>query len=233
MTTFVGVFSRAAEELEEKTPSSFYDQQIKSFWQKGTDQESIQVLLAGTAVTLLTRPQDDQTYASWNNEQKMSSSAANFGDYLGSGVPGVLIVGLQYWLDAEASHAEAHLRSLVWGTVIVQGMKFSVGRNRPGESEDRHSFPSGHTMTSFATATSLTYAYGWKAAVIAYPMAAFVGASRLAKGTHWLSDVVAGAFLGYWVGRAGFYEYQIKNQKIIFSPALNPESVSLNLLYSF
>ena len=213
---------------------SFYDQHIKKFWQKATDQASLQILLVGTASTLAARPHDDAIYSSWNNDQKMSSAAADFGDHLGSGIPGLFIVGVQYWFDDNSNHAVSHARSLAWGTLSVQTLKYAFKRNRPGGSEDRSSFPSGHTTTSFATATSLTYAYGWKAALIAYPMAAFVASSRLAKGTHWFSDVVAGAFLGYWVGRAGFYKGQAPDQqKLVLFPDLGPEEIALNLTYSF
>jgi membrane-associated phospholipid phosphatase len=43
--------------------------------------------------------------------------------------------------------------------------------------------------------------YGWKIGVPAYLLAGLVGASRLEQDKHYLSDVVAGAALGYVVGR--------------------------------
>lgn len=191
-------------------------------------------MIVGAAATLTVKPKDDSTYSSRNNELKMNSTAVEFGDHLGSGLPSVLIAGFQYWLDEDSHHGESHLRSLAWSSVLVQTMKFSIGRSRPGGSENRQSFPSGHTTVSFTTATSLAYAYGWKAAVVAYPAAAFVGVSRLAKGTHWLSDVVAGVFIGYWMGRAGFYDYQLSHdQSLTIYPAVDPEESTLNLTYSF
>ena len=36
----------------------------------------------------------------------------------------------------------------------------------------------------------------------AYAAAALVGLSRVALGRHWISDVVAGAWLGYWIASA-------------------------------
>jgi membrane-associated phospholipid phosphatase len=51
----------------------------------------------------------------------------------------------------------------------------------------------------FTLAGSLTYSYGWKAAVPAYTAATVTALSRIKENKHWLSDVVAGAFLGtYW-----------------------------------
>jgi membrane-associated phospholipid phosphatase len=61
------------------------------------------------------------------------------------------------------------------------------------------SFPSGHATLAFATATALdreTRA-GW-VPLVAYPLAALVGWSRVRDDQHWTSDVVAGAALGAW-----------------------------------
>ena len=43
--------------------------------------------------------------------------------------------------------------------------------------------------------------YGWKIGVPAYALAGLMGASRIHEDKHWLSDVVAGAALGYIAGR--------------------------------
>jgi hypothetical protein len=43
--------------------------------------------------------------------------------------------------------------------------------------------------------------YGWKWGVPAYALAATMGYSRIVRDKHYLSDVVAGATLGYIVGR--------------------------------
>jgi undecaprenyl-diphosphatase len=57
------------------------------------------------------------------------------------------------------------------------------------------SFPSGHTATAFALATVLSLWYPrWTAAWLA--LAAVVGWSRVGLGSHFPSDVVAGAVLG-------------------------------------
>lgn len=57
------------------------------------------------------------------------------------------------------------------------------------------SFPSGHATTVFAMATILSLWYPrWTAAWLA--LAAIVGWSRIALGSHFPSDVLAGAILG-------------------------------------
>ena len=85
-------------------------------------------------------------------------------------------------------------------------LKYSMGRDRPFDTypdiiqkyhADSPSFPSGHTSSAFATATSLSLAYSkWYVAVPAYGWAATVGYSRMHLGVHYPSDVFAGAVIG-------------------------------------
>jgi membrane-associated phospholipid phosphatase len=78
-------------------------------------------------------------------------------------------------------------------------IKKAVGRERPNGA-NRLSFPSGHTSNAVAAATVWAHHYP-KAAVPAYTAAGLIGVSRIAKGAHHVSDVLAGATLGYVVGR--------------------------------
>lgn len=84
---------------------------------------------------------------------------------------------------------------------VVQGLKFAVRRPRPDGSNSL-SFPSGHTASSFATATVLQRHLGWKAGVPAYAFATYVGAARMSADKHHLSDVVVGAGIGLVAGRS-------------------------------
>ena len=87
---------------------------------------------------------------------------------------------------------------LNWGYTNV--FKCAVGRERPN-GQDEKSFPSGHASNAFALATVVERHYGWKAGLPAYAVASAVGVSRLQRNKHYLSDVLAGATLGYIVGR--------------------------------
>ena len=62
---------------------------------------------------------------------------------------------------------------------------------------DPHSFPSGHTSTAFAIATSLSLsAREWYVAVPALTWASAIGLARVWHGVHYPSDVLVGAGLG-------------------------------------
>ena len=59
------------------------------------------------------------------------------------------------------------------------------------------SFPSGHTSSAFALATSLSIVYPkWYVIVPSYLWASSVGYSRMHLGVHYPSDVLAGALVG-------------------------------------
>ena len=92
------------------------------------------------------------------------------------------------------------LDAFVVNGVYTLVLKAAVRRERPNE-QDNKAFPSGHTSNAFALAAVAERHYGWKAGVPAYLLASAVGVSRLQRNKHHLSDVVAGAALGYIVGR--------------------------------
>jgi len=84
--------------------------------------------------------------------------------------------------------------------VMTQGIKMSVDRRRPTGS--KHSFPSGHTSATFATAQVIDEHYGWKVAAPFYALGGYVSLSRLVDNQHWASDVIFAAALGIVSGRA-------------------------------
>lgn len=76
---------------------------------------------------------------------------------------------------------------------------------------DQWSFPSGHTLSSFAAATAL-FLHHRKSGVIAYLVAAAIGFSRLYACVHYPTDVAAGLLLGILCGLlAGWITKRIYN----------------------
>lgn len=184
--------------------AEFYKTHVVPTLERSQDRTSMWILGSGLVATLLSRPYDDEHRERWMGHQLMSETDANLGDFLGTGIPGVTIALAQLYLF-DHDNGVSHLRGITYAALTTYALKYGFGRKRPGDSQSYQAFPSGHTSTTFATATSLTYAYGWKAGVLAYPLAAFTAASRWADDAHWLSDTVAGAFLGVFCARAAFY----------------------------
>ncbi len=106
-------------------------------------------------------------------------------------------------LESLIAHAIAGLLS--------NGLKHLVGRPRPKFTHSSEfqfsptwefgldSFPSGHTTASFAVAAVLARHFP-RAAWIPYGAACLVALSRVLRGSHFPSDVVAGAGLGVLAG---------------------------------
>jgi undecaprenyl-diphosphatase len=112
--------------------------------------------------------------------------------------------------------------ALVWVTAVVHLLKHLVGRPRPrfahadefivgpslGAGLD--SFPSGHAIDGFAAAAVV----GWFLPKVRAPLfllAGLIGLSRVVRGSHFPTDVYAGAVLGLVIGTlvaAGFKHWK-------------------------
>lgn len=137
--------------------------------------------------------------------------------YVAIGVPVAMAV------TAWAKHDKQLLKDAVYvGTsvagafVVTYGMKYLVDRQRPYERypdrvhayshENSPSFPSGHTATAFALATSLSVKYPkWYVIAPSAVWACSVGVSRMNEGVHYPSDVLAGAAIGAGCAVANIY----------------------------
>jgi undecaprenyl-diphosphatase len=120
--------------------------------------------------------------------------------WYGMGAVILLFGGPMRFLAVAAAAVAASL-----GIAIFLNLKKATGRKRPCTFEphcwatllppDQFSFPSGHTITAFAVAVSLSRCYPNLAVGLLF-CAISIAASRILLGMHFLSDVLAGAAIG-------------------------------------
>lgn len=147
--------------------------------------------------------------------QSLSKAADNFGETFGWGyIAGAGLITFESLISRNSSEKyftklELMLESIAVTQIITQTLKISTQRMRPNFS-DNHSFPSGHTSSTFAMAASLDGIYGWQVGMPAYLLASLVGLQRIQSKAHYLSDVLSGALIGTLVGR-GFSSIHHQN----------------------
>jgi len=127
--------------------------------------------------------------------------------------------------------------SLLLTDVISQAIRGPLGRARPRVSQDdafkfnfgsgftkfeNRAFPSLHAAVGFATAASLLGEIQLRnpdatkyAAPLLYGFAMIPGVTRMYLNQHWASDVVAGAFIGQFIGhRVVHYAHTHRRTKL-------------------
>jgi membrane-associated phospholipid phosphatase len=112
------------------------------------------------------------------------------------------------------------LVGLAAAELVTGGVKLTLGRKRPHESDDAYdffkdgySFWSGHTIAVFTFATVASKRFPRQnlsfigldhdlpiVPVLAYSYAGLIGIQRLYANDHWASDVYFGAIAGYAIG---------------------------------
>ncbi len=164
----------------------------------------------------------------------------------------VPIVGSLYLYGLTAKNQEAETAALLTGkAVIISGayvfmFKQVFQRKRPTQGEhpdpgywggpfdgfQYNSFPSRHATLAFAAATSISAYYKDKlwVGVISYSLATMVGISRIYDDEHWASDVVAGAVLGYAIGKL-VVNKQRKQSHFSLAPYSNGWATGVSISY--
>ncbi len=121
-----------------------------------------------------------------------------------------------------AGDGYALARAQLLTATTVGLLKVAVRRERP--DGDAYAFPSGHTAVAFATAAVLTRRRGDGLAALSLVLAGVTSMGRIEVSRHWLSDVLAGATIGWIVGRT------VAREGAVAGGAGNREAMPLPLL---
>ncbi len=119
---------------------------------------------------------------------------------------------------------------------LVLGLKTVVGRARPYTGQGNHSFhflagsatkgtdgfPSGHAIAAWSVLTPFAEEYHmpWL-----YGLGVITDLSRVGSRMHWVSDTVAGSFLGYGIGKFFWEASKMNDAPHVF---LSPYGVDLS-----
>jgi undecaprenyl-diphosphatase len=118
-------------------------------------------------------------------------------------------LGLLWWLGTDywKGRALTMIVAILLTALVVFVVKLVVRRRRPeGEwgkfyrSTDPHSFPSGHAVRAVMLAVVMLGSGPLWLGLLLLVWAPLVGLARVCMGVHYLSDVLAGMFLGLVVG---------------------------------
>ena len=149
---------------------------------------------------------------------------------LGAAVAGLWLIGG----EAEHETARRSLDSLIGTGLAVKGLKSLVSSPRPRDPSDDDGFPSGHTALAVCVAT-VVGEHEPQARPWAYLYAAGVGWSRVKLGAHTWSQVLAGAGIGYVLGRSSAHGRGLLGRAVVpkgppamqslTSPPARPEMV--------
>jgi len=162
-------------------------------------------LLGGTTMSLLAHEIEDPDGARRSLDKGAIDAVVDFGNiYAGMEVQIPLALGCWTFGSWQDNTEMAGLgydltRGLFLSYGISGVIKHAVQRTRP--NGDPLSFPSGHTSAAFTTAGVLSKRYGGWIAGAGIGLGILTGLGRMEDEKHFASDVVAGATIGWIIGR--------------------------------
>jgi membrane-associated phospholipid phosphatase len=162
-------------------------------------------LLGGTALTIGVYQFEDPDGAAEALNKGAWDSLSDFGNIWGDmRVQAPLALGtwgIGSWAgnDDVAGFGFDLSRGLLLTVATTSIIKAGVNRTRPN-GED-YSFPSGHTAAAFTTAGVVTQRYGGWLGGLSIGLGVLTAMGRMEDMKHYASDVVAGATIGWIIGR--------------------------------
>ncbi|HCR96973.1 MULTISPECIES: phosphatase PAP2 family protein [Halomonas] len=128
----------------------------------------------------------------------------------------VLLIAAQPWLQPDGIWRMVQYTSIaLLAMAAYRLIKTRLCRERPfitylggvhcGEpARDRYSFPSGHTMHAVMFSVLVAAHTPWLLPLVV-PLALLIAVSRVGLGLHYISDVLAGAAMGYGFALLSLY----------------------------
>lgn len=219
--------------------------------------ESADWLIAGgiLASTALLYANDQEVFSFFDRQMSphQGEQFSSYTDAFGSGLLSVPLLGGMYLAGRSKDDCQLQEAALAGfqAFLLSAGAAYLVkslgGRARPLSAADPYlwtgpfsgndAFPSGHTARAFAVATvvSAYFPDNFWIGFGAYGLATLTASGRLLSGEHWPSDVLAGAALGYFVGRGVLYYHKKKksknNSSFQLEPRLGFDSIGLALRF--
>ena len=193
------------------------------------EMQNVYIAAIGGGLALAVHPVDQSFNARLLSHYDTANAAFAPGKYLGD-TPvqiafslGTYAVG-RFRDQPKVAHLGMDLlQAQIMTELLVEPIKFAVGRQRP-DGSNHQSFPSGHAAITFATATVIERHLGWRKSVLAYAIASYVAMSRIHDDRHYLSDVIFGAAVGTIAGRTVVHH---QADYWAFSPVAVPGGVAL------
>lgn len=149
-----------------------------------------------------------------------TSNTEKSGDILQIALPATAYVATFAMDDPEGRNQ--FYKSFLTNIAVTYAIKYAADKPRP-EGNGGQAFPSGHTSTSFQSATFIHRRYGLKYGIPAYAAATYVGWSRVEgeSDKHDFSDVAAGAAVGIISG----YYFTTPYKGFTVTPAADSKSI--------
>ncbi len=189
-------------------------------------------------VTSLLLNKDSKALQKHEAKHKLLGDWAKVGDYSGQLIPNALYSAYHAIAGHRGSEngfdrASLMVTATLEAALITTVLKYTVRQARP-DSNQKNSFPSGHTTTAFAFAAIVGEEHGWVWGIPAYSLATLVGWSRMHDNKHYLHDVLAGATIGTSVGRGVHRKLRgASESQTMVIPVVSPGTVAVFVERSF
>jgi len=180
-----------------------------------------------------------------NSAAKVFSTMADPAVLFGLVSAGYLLGSLNHSLTTRKTFLLAG-ESLLITELVIQMAKTGIGRARPYNEEGAfsfhpltlkekwQSFPSGHSASAWALASSLAAStQNPYLDAFFYTLAAGVSLSRVLLDKHFASDVVAGSLLGFFIGKKITQPAKQEPKKVAFQLIILRRFLAFGLTYYF